>query len=112
MKKLQATKFQKFQSLLLSNILDILVGPWKRRSFGLISLLIGFYFGSNLTVYFLEEFGQRPIIVLIMMIFIESLVRLRTRVRNLPFPLHWIFLDNFRIGIIYAVVLEAFKLGS
>ena len=26
-----------------------LIGPWKRRSLGLISLLLGYYIGSNIT---------------------------------------------------------------
>jgi hypothetical protein len=33
-------------------------------------------------------------------------------VRSDPWPLPWLALDNLRIGTIYAVVLEAFKLGS
>jgi len=33
-------------------------------------------------------------------------------VRSVPSPLPWLALDNLRIGTIYAVVLEAFKLGS
>ena len=27
-------------------------------------------------------------------------------------PLGWLLLDNLRIGLVYALVLEAFKLGS
>jgi hypothetical protein len=39
-------------------------------------------------------------------------VRLRSRlVRSEP-GLGWLMADNLRIGLVYAVVLEAFKLGS
>ncbi len=89
-----------------------LIGPWKRRSLGLISLLVGFYIGSNLTVYFLNTIRQRPIVVFIMFLLIELMVRMRTRVKKVPYPLYWLAIDNIRIGTIYSVVLEAFKLGS
>ena len=89
-----------------------LLGPWKRRCVGLISLLFGYFMGAILTVYFLEKFGQRPLVVLIMVIIIEVLIRLRSRIKRSPWPLYMLTLDNVRIGTVYSVVLEAFKLGS
>ena len=109
---LQETRLDKLQRKISNFFADALVGPWKRRSLGLISLLLGFYIGSNLTVYYLQKIGQRPIVVLFMVIIIEVLVRFRTTVKNANWPLHWLVLDNLRIGAVYAVVLEAFKLGS
>ena len=47
-----------------------------------------------------------------MVVVLEVLVRLRSRVRIEPWPLGWLALDNLRIGTVYAVVFEAFKLGS
>jgi len=48
---------------------------------------------------------------------LELVVRLRTRSlpplpagRSIPFG--WMLADNLRIGLTYAVVLEAFKLGT
>ena len=109
---LQETRLDKLQRKISNFFADALVGPWKRRSLGLISLLLGFYIGSNLTVYYLQKIGQRPIVVLFMVIIIEVLVRFRSTVKNPNWPLHWLVLDNLRIGAVYAVVLEAFKLGS
>ena len=44
---------------------------------------------------------------------IELVVRLRTRlVSDQRLPLAWLMLDNLRIGFVFALVLEAFKLGS
>tara|TARA_Y100001968_G_C18924198_1_gene511195 strand:+ start:241 stop:567 length:327 start_codon:yes stop_codon:yes gene_type:complete len=88
-----------------------LIGSWKKRSVGIIFLLLGFYIGSNFTVYFLEQI-RRPFIVLIMLMIIEILVRFRSRLTNASLPLKWIAVDNLRIGCVYSVVLEAFKLGS
>ena len=47
-----------------------------------------------------------------MVIILELIVRLRSRVRSGPWPISWLAIDNLRIGTVYAVVLEAFKLGS
>jgi hypothetical protein len=43
---------------------------------------------------------------------LELIVRLRGRlVRGTP-TLAWMLVDNLRIGLVYAVVLDAFKLGT
>ena len=45
----------------------------------------------------------------------HALLRVRARTRLLgesERPLSWVMLDNLRIGATYAVVLEAFKLGT
>ena len=108
----QSTRLDKFLSRIGLYLKTSLVGPWSRRSLGLISLLFGFYLGSNITAYFLQEVGQRPLVVGIMVLVIELIIRLRTTIKVEPIPIYWLAIDNLRIGIIYAVVLEAFKLGS
>tara|TARA_Y100001968_G_C19277675_1_gene677605 strand:+ start:510 stop:797 length:288 start_codon:yes stop_codon:yes gene_type:complete len=89
-----------------------LVGPWKTRSLGILSLLLGYYIGSNLTVFFFERTGNRILIVISMVILIELLIRLRSKMSLFLKPYFLILIDNIRIGSVYAVVLEAFKLGS
>ena len=56
--------------------------------------------------------GHRPVVVLIWLLVIEVVVRLRSRLVEDDPSLAWIVVDNLRIGLVYAVVLEAFKLGS
>ena len=109
---MQNTRFTNFTDQIGAYFSRSLSGRWNRRSLGLISILLGYYLGSNVTVYFLQKIGQRPIVVLAMVIIIEILVRLRTYVSRNPWPLHWLMIDNLRIGAIYSVCLEAFKLGS
>jgi hypothetical protein len=47
-----------------------------------------------------------------MVVVYEVLVRLRTRaVSDVP-SLGWVVIDNLRMGVVFALVLEAFKLGS
>ena len=50
--------------------------------------------------------------MLSVVLLLELVVRIRTRVVQGRPALGWLVLDNLRIGLVYAVVLEAFKLGS
>lgn len=109
---LQLTRYERLQRHVGHQLKPVLVGPWKRRSIGVLALLTGFFLGSNLTTYYLEKIGQRPLVVLALVLLIEITVRLRTRVVARPWPLSWLVLDNLRLGLLYAVVLEAYKLGS
>ena len=109
---MQQTRLQSLFLQIGSYLSTSLVGSWKIRSIGLISLLIGNWFGGNIPVYYLEERGQRVTAVILLVLVVELLVRLRTRVNRQPWPIHWIALDNFRIGTTYSIVFEAFKLGS
>ncbi|MBL6801077.1 MAG: DUF565 domain-containing protein [Synechococcus sp. BS307-5m-G37] len=110
---LHVTRYDRLQRRVGAHLSQALVGPWRRRSVGLLALLFGFIVGSNVTMYWFQKSGQeRPIAVLMMVAVLEVLVRLRSRVRMEPWPLGWLALDNLRIGTVYAVVFEAFKLGS
>ena len=87
-------------------------GSWRRRSLAVLALLLGFYAGENITALWLEQVGQRPVVVLLLVLLLELMVRVRTRVVGERPGLGWIVADNLRLGLVYAVVLEAFKLGS
>ena len=109
----QVTRYEQLQRRIGRHMNQALVGPWRRRSVGVLALLFGFIIGSNVTMIWFQKSGQnRPVAVLIMVIILELIVRLRSRVRPGPWPISWLALDNLRIGTVYAVVLEAFKLGS
>ncbi len=110
---LQATRFDRVQRRLAEALLGGFRGSWRRRSLAALALLGGFYGGQNVTALWLERFGQRPLVVLVLVVLIELVVRLRTRlVGDQRLPLAWLMLDNLRIGFVFALVLEAFKLGS
>ena len=105
------TSYSEFIKGISSEFTSSLTGGWRKRSIGLLSLLFGYYLASSLSAYYLQRTGQRVIIVPIIIIFIELLVRLRRLIRQ-PIVSYWLSIDNIRIGITYAIVLEAFKLGS
>jgi hypothetical protein len=109
---LQRTRFDRLQRRLGDQLLGGVRGSWRRRSLSVLALLLGFYGGENVTALWLERVGQRPVVVLTLTLLLELVVRLRTRfVREQP-GLAWVIADNLRLGLVYAVVLEAFKLGS
>ena len=109
---LQNTRLNRLQRQIENNFTLVLSGPWRTRSLGFISLLLGFYFGSILTSYFVNKSGQSGIIALIMVIFIECIIRFRDSIIKSKKSIFLLTVDNIRIGFVYAVVLEAFKLGS
>jgi hypothetical protein len=109
---LQRTRFDRVQRRFGDLLVGGLRGSWRRRSAGVLALLLGFYAGQNITALWLERVGQRPVVVVVVVLILELLVRLRTRLVTDQVPLIWVVLDNLRIGLVYAVVLEAFKLGS
>ena len=110
--KLQSTRFELLLGQLVRSLVGNLRGNWRRRSLGLLALLVGLFAGNNLTAYYLHIIGHRSVVVLIWLLVIEAGVRLRSRLVEEDASLAWIVADNLRIGLVYAVVLEAFKLGS
>ncbi|MCP9927570.1 DUF565 domain-containing protein [Cyanobium sp. CH-040] len=110
---LQRTRFQRLSEGLAELIAGQLRGSWRHRSAVLLALLLGFYAGGNVTSYVLPLFpGGRPAMVLAVVVLLELVVRLRGRmVRDQP-GLGWRVVDNLRLGLVYAVVLEAYKLGT
>ena len=79
----------------------------------MLGLLIGYWLGQNLTSLWLEAApAGRPGAVLGILLLIEVSLRIRSRWLKGEPGLGWLVVDNLRIGLTYAVVLEAFKLGS
>lgn len=110
---LQVTRLDRLLRQLSVGLFGGLRGSWRRRSLALLALLIGFYLGQNVTSLWLTQVGKRPVAVLALVVLIELVVRLRSRwVRGVLVPLPWLVVDNLRVGLVYAVVLEGFKLGS
>ena len=109
----QGTRFERFAKALAAALFGQLRGSWRRRSALILALLLGFYAGNNVTAYLLWRMpGGRPAMVLATVLMLEVIVRLRGRWVSETPPLAWMLLDNLRIGLVYAVVLDAFKLGT
>ncbi|MFN9646536.1 MAG: DUF565 domain-containing protein [Cyanobacteriota bacterium] len=86
---------------------------WARLSAASLALLAGVFLGQNLSSVLLWKVtGGRPMVVLGLVSSYELLVRLRSRMVREAAPLGGVIVDNLRIGAVFALVLEAFKLGS
>ena len=112
MSSLQRTRLSKVQNGLGRIVAEAVVGPWWLNSLRVIALLLGFFSASTLTVTLGTVVQTRTITALIALAVCELLVFLRQSLCKSAVPLQWRLLDNLRIGFVYAVVLEAFKVGS
>ncbi|MFM7394015.1 MAG: DUF565 domain-containing protein [Cyanobium sp.] len=110
---LQRTRYQGLTASWSRRLLGQLRNSWRAGSLALLALLVGYFIGQNVTSLLRVSVpGGRPTVVLALVLALEVMVRLRTRlVRNEP-SLGWVVADNLRIGLVFAVVFEAFKLGT
>ncbi len=110
---LQQTRLEQVQQRWGQVIIAQIGRRWATASAAFLALLGGIFLGENLSSVLLWKVtGGRPMVVLGMVITHEVVVRIRTRaIPDLP-SLGWVIADNLRIGVVFALVLEAFKLGS
>tara|TARA_Y100001968_G_C19093882_1_gene589098 strand:+ start:15 stop:335 length:321 start_codon:yes stop_codon:yes gene_type:complete len=106
---MQQTKFRKFLGFLLNNINPIISDSWSKRSILLLSLLFGFYFTNSLLSYLLDKSINTIILAIILLLIMELLIRSLLITKS---SIIVTSLNNIRIGSTYALILEAFKLGS
>ena len=66
---------------------------------------------ANFLTKFISEGKNELIMVPIIIVFIEIIIRIKPS-SNSKFYNLWSIIDKLRIGAIYAIILEAFKLGS
>lgn len=87
------------------------LNPWRRLSLLLITALIGFLIGSVITSI-AGVLGQMdPVVALVVVLGIELTVRLkRTQPQVGATPLLFQLMDAGRVGFLYGLFLEAFKL--
>ena len=104
----------KFQLKIVENIQTISIwasNPWRRYSLSLITLLIGYFFGSSLGMVSAVVELMDPVAAFLSVVFIEILIVLR---RNLKFERKKKFLilllDSLRLGLFYGFFTESLKL--
>ncbi|MEO3707302.1 DUF565 domain-containing protein [Trichormus azollae] len=109
------------QNTRLNNLLDTIarslgqwfVNPWRRFSLLLISWLFGFFLGSAVST----TAGQKAELDIVVAAFLVLLTEITSRIfysRNF-FARQAIWVESLnllKIGFIYSLFLEAFKLGS
>ena len=108
---MQKTKFSKINDQLNDLFFGFLSSSWKSKSINIISVLIGYFLFANFVTKFISEGRNELVMVPIIILFIEFIIRVKPSPDSNLFNL-WSIVDKVRIGATYAVVLEAFKLGS
>ena len=106
---MQKTKFTKLIDTLVKTINPFISDSWGKRSILLLSLLFGFYFTNSLLSFLLDKPVNTIFLAIIIVLIMELSIRSSLISR---FSIVIVSINNFRIGSTYALILEAFKLGS
>ena len=108
---MQKTKFSRIYDQFNNLLFGFLSSSWKSKSINIISVLTGYFLFANFVTKFISEGKNElimvPVIILVMEIIIRNRPSPKTSIYNV-----WSIVDKIRIGAAYAVILEAFKLGS
>tara|TARA_Y100001968_G_scaffold221961_1_gene204803 strand:+ start:1090 stop:1419 length:330 start_codon:yes stop_codon:yes gene_type:complete len=109
---MQNTTYRKFSDSFLIIFKSIISDSWSKRSILLLSLLSGFYFTNSLISFLLDKSVNTILLAIILLLIMEISIRslLFSNVSKLSILI--LGVNNFRIGSTYALILEAFKLGS
>ena len=108
---MQKTNFSRITYQVNNLFFGFLSDTWRTKSISLISVLTGYFLFANFLTKFISEGKNELIMVPIIIVFIEIIIRIKPS-SNSNFYYVWTVVDKLRIGAIYAIILEAFKLGS
>ena len=108
---MQKTNFSRITYKLNNLLFGFFSNTWKSKSIALISVLTGYFLFANFLTKFISEGKNELIMVPIIIVFLEFIIRIKPSTKSKFFDL-WSVVDKLRIGAFYAVILEAFKLGS
>ncbi|MBD1919140.1 MULTISPECIES: DUF565 domain-containing protein [Cyanophyceae] len=97
-----------------------LINPWRRVSLVLLSLLLGYFFAVSLAAIAGQAATQDTVVSAFLVLGVELaswLVYSRrwrdpALAKTLPKPVWLDCINSFKIGAVYALIVEAFKLGS
>ena len=108
---MQKTKFSKINDQLNNLLFSFLSSSWKSKSINIISVLTGYFLFANFVTKFISEGRNELIMVPIIIFIVEIIIRIKPSPGSYLFNI-WSIVDKTRIGATFALILEAFKLGS
>ena len=114
---MQQTRLNSLISTAATQIELLFNNPWRRISLSIISILMGFFMGSAIITSAGQDAAWDVTGAGILVIFSELSSRLvygRNNQRSVAMrrSLFMDMLNLFKIGVMYSLFLEAFKLGS
>ncbi len=109
--KLQSTSFRKSLGLAIERLELWAFNPWRRYSFLLIIILVGFFLGSSVGTINGALALMDPVGAFIIVLILEVMIRLRrTGLFRSGGSFSTKIIDSFRMGLLYGLLLEGFKL--
>ena len=108
---MQKTRFTVFYDSLNLVFLGFLKSSWKDKAFNLLSILFGYFLFANFITKFISEGKNELLMIPVIILIFEIIIRIKP-IRQSSGYFFWMLLDKIRIGAVYALILEAFKLGS
>ena len=109
---MQKTQYRKLLDSFLLIINSLISDSWSKRSILLLSLLSGFYFTNSLISFLLDKSVNTIFLAISILLIMEISIRSLIFSNISKLSLLIIAINNLRIGSTYALILEAFKLGS
>ncbi|MEL6496596.1 MAG: DUF565 domain-containing protein [Cyanobacteria bacterium J06623_7] len=115
---MQRTRLNSIVSITGDRLELLFSNPWRRISLSIISILLGFFMGSAIiTTAGQDAVWDIPAAAVLFGCteFISMFVYRRRGEKNKPVQRRSLYIDVlnlFKIGLIYSLFLEAFKLGS
>ncbi len=109
---MQKTRFRELINASLIIIKPLISDSWTKRSVLFLALLSGFYFTNSLISFLLDKSINTVFIAIIFLLIMEIIIRLLLISNYSKLNIVILSINNFRIGSTYALILEAFKLGS
>ena len=109
---MQKTRFRKLIDSLIFILTRLITDSWSKRSIMLLSLLLGFYFTNSFISFLLDKSVNTIFLAITILVFMEISIRTLFFSKSPKISMIIFAFNNFRIGSTYALILEAFKLGS
>ncbi|MGB6298502.1 MAG: DUF565 domain-containing protein [Rivularia sp. (in: cyanobacteria)] len=110
---MQNTRLNSLFDLIVRNLALWFLNPWRRISLLMISFLFGFFMGTVAAT----TAGQRAVLDIVVAAFLVFLTEVGSRIvyRRPPKERRKLWVESlnfFKVGFIYSLFVEAFKLGS
>ena len=109
---MQKTRFKEFIDSLLLIVNPLISDSWSKRSILLLSVLSGFYFTNSLISFLLDKSVNTIFLAIFLLLLMELSIRSTLFYSFSKLNIIVQVVNNLRIGSTYALILEAFKLGS
>ena len=109
---MQKTRFRNFVGSISLLFKPFISDSWSKRSVLLLSLLSGYYFTNSLISFLLDRSVNTIFLALSILVIMEISIRSLLFSKSPKISIIVNSINNFRIGSTYALILEAYKLGS